>query len=339
MSEPATLLIKSMSRNGPPPTAGPGRPGAAAKVALAASALLIAVGALAAAAADAWADVGGTFVVTHHDARGLAMGGACVSLAKGDAAVRWNPARLPYQPARSATVAHGNVIEGLTSGLTTFSAAVPWGGAPTDEYGLGASARWAAAGFISYLGLGDVGGAQNWSETALLGAAARTLWGFAAVGVSVRYLDVSSGIYSGSADGFAADIAFSLDTTDETRVAAVVRNVAGSLSWESGYDESLPASADFALSYTGCECAAAELAINVDADGVASSAIGGEASVAGGALLIWGGLKLINDESPRKIPSFGVGVPLAGFLMGYGAAFDGNDAFGTTQRFSVSATF
>jgi hypothetical protein len=288
---------------------------------------------------NARAGVGGTFAVTHHDARGLAMGGACVSLARGDAAVRWNPARLPYQTARSATVAHGDAIEDFSSGLTTISAAVPWGGAPTDEYGLGRSARWAAAGFISYFGLEDVGGSSNWSETALLGAAARTLWGFASVGLSVRYLNVSSDIEGGNADGVAADLAFSLDTTDGTRAALVVRSAAGSLNWESGYDERLPTSVDLAFSYIGCECAAAEVTVNIDADGVATSAVGAEASVAGGGLLVWGGFKLINDDSPRKIPSFGIGVPLAGFTIGYGASFDGDDTFGTTQRFSVTATF
>jgi hypothetical protein len=310
------------------------RPPAAVAAAVAAALCFAGAG-----AGSARAGVGGTFAVTHHDARGLAMGGACISLARSDAAVRWNAARLPYQTARSATVAHGDVIEDFSSGLTTISAAVPWGGAPTDEYGLGRSARWAAAAFISYLGLEDVGGSSSWSETALLGAAARTLWGFAAAGLSVRYLNVSSKIEGAGANGFAADLSFSLDTTDDTRAALVVRNAVGSLGWDSGYDERPPASVDLAFSYTGCRCAAAEMTVNIDADGVATSAVGVEATVAGGGLLVWGGFKLINDDSPRSIPSFGIGVPLAGFTIGYGAAFDGDEAFGTTQRFSVTATF
>ncbi len=267
------------------------------------------------------------------------MGRACVALARGDAAARWNPARLPYQDSRSVTVAHGDVIEDFSSGLTTISTAFHWGGEPTDEYGMGTSARWAVGAFVSYFGLDEVAGSAGWSETAVSGVVSRTMWEFAAVGVAMRYLNVSSDIEDGGADGYSADLAISLDTTDRTRAALVVRNVLSSLEWSGGRDEMIQAAVDLAFSYTYGTYGAAEIGFCLDTDGVATASAGAEARLADGALLLWGGLRRINDDSPRHIPSMGVGVPVRGVVVGYGASFDSEDALGTTQRFSVSAAF
>ena len=318
------------------------RAGAGASAMLPHTAVTIVVAAavaLAASAAAAAAAVGGTFLRSDHDARGLAMAGACVCLARGDAAVNWNPARLPYQEVRSVTVAHGDVIEHFSSGLTTISLAIPWGGEPTDEYGLGESARWAVACLVSHFGLEDVGDSADWSESSLSGAVSRTMWGYAAVGVVLKYLRVRSDVDEGCADGAAADLGFSLDTTDRTRAALVVRNAFSSLRWDGGRDETLPARVDLAFSYTHGTLAAAETTVNLDAGGVTAASIGAELSLAQGGLLIWGGFKIMNDSSARYVPSFGVGLPLGGISVGYGASFDEEDTFGTAQRFSVTANF
>lgn len=288
---------------------------------------------------DVMASVGGAFSVHDHDARGLAMGGATITLARGDAAVHWNPARLPYQQGRSVTVAHGDMIEDFTSGLTTVSAAVPWGGSPTDEYGIGRSPRWAVGAFVSRFGLDEVGGSASWSETAISGAVSRTLWGYAAAGLSIRYLNIGSDIDEGSANGIAADLAMSLEATDRTRAALVVRNLMSQLHWENGRDEELQTSVDLAFSYTHDRYGAAEMAFNVDGDGVATATVGAEVTLAQGGLVLWGSLKRINDEVARHTPSLGVGVPVGSLEVGYGASFDDDETFGTTQRFSVSTRF
>lgn len=282
---------------------------------------------------------GGAFTTRDHDARGLAMGGATITLVGGDAAVRWNPSRLPFQHGRSVTVAHGDIIEDFSSGLTTISVAVPWGGSPTDEYGIGRSPRWAVGGFLSRFGLDEVAGSASWSETAVSGAVSRTFWDYAAAGVSLRYLNVGSDIEEGSANGAAADLAMSLETTDQTRAALVVRNIASTLRWKSGRDETLPISVDLAFSYTHQRYGAAEMAFKVDGDGLATTSIGAEAALAQGGLVLWGGFKRISDDPPRNVPSLGVGVPAGSLEIGYGASFDEDQAFGTTQRFSVSARF
>ena len=289
-------------------------------------------------ATPAAAEVGGAFLTADHDARGLAMGGACISLARGDASVKWNPSRMPYQPMSSSTVGYGNVIEDFSSGLTTLSTSIPWGGAPADEYGLGLTARWAAGGFLSYFGLDDVGGRASWSETAVSGARARTLWGYAAVGLAVKYLNVGSEIEGGNANGYSMDLAFSIDTTDRTRASVVARNLAGVLSWEEGRDENPARNVDLALSYAHRDFGA-EMAFNLDAEGVTTAAIGAEMSLAQGGLLVWGGFKRVADDEPRNIPSFGVGVPIGALTIGYGASFDHDEVFGTAQRLSISAGF
>lgn len=281
----------------------------------------------------------GTFSVRGHDARGLAMGGAVLTLSCGDEAVYWNPARMPFNSCRSATVAHGDVIEDFSSGLTTISASIPWGGRPTDEYGLGFSPKWAVGGFVSHFGLDAVGGSLSWSETAASGAGARTVWGYAAVGIALTYLNVSSDVDEGSANGASADVAFSVDTTDRTRAAIVVRNLLSKLSWESGREEDLLTTVDLAFSYTHGGLGAAEMAFSIDSNGVATAAVGAEISLAEGGLVLWGGLKRINDEDARHIPSLGVGVPVGSLEVGYGASFDDDQSFGTSQRFSITARF
>lgn len=290
-------------------------------------------------AAPAAGEVGGTFLTADHDARGLAMGGACISLARGDASVKWNPSRMPYQTMSSTTVGYGNVIEDFTSGLTTLSTSIPWGGKPADEYGLGLTARWAVGGLLSYFGLDDVGGSASWSETAVSGAVARTLWSYTSVGLAVKYLNVGSEIEGGNANGYSVDLAFSIDTTDRTRAALVARNLAGVLSWEEGRDERPARNVDIAFSYAHRDFAAAEMAFNLDADGVTTAAIGAEISLAQGGLLLWGGFKRVAGDEPRNIPSFGVGVPIATLTVGYGASFDHDEVFGTAQRLSISAAF
>jgi hypothetical protein len=297
------------------------------------SALLIVLPAGGAVAFD------GTFSARDHDARGLAMGGAVLTLSRGDAAVYWNPSRMPFRGCRSVTVAHGDVIEDFSSGLTTISASIPWGGHPTDEYGLGVSPRWAAGVFVSRFGLDEVAETASWSETAASGAFARSLWGFASAGVSVRYLNVGSDVDEGRADGSAADLAFSVDTTDRTRAAVVVRNLFSNLSWDGGREEDLMTTVDLALSYEYAGLAAAEIAFNIDGDGVAAAAIGAEVALAEGGLVLWGGFKRINDDEARHVPSLGVGVPVGSLEFGYGASFDDDQVFGTSQRFSLTARF
>jgi hypothetical protein len=281
----------------------------------------------------------GTFSVRDHDAKGLAMGGAVLTLSGGDAAIFWNPARMPFRGFRSVTIAHGDMIEDFSSGLTTISASIPWGGHPTDEYGLGLSPKWAIGCFISHFGLDEVAGSANWSETAVSGAVARSLWGFAAAGLSFRYLNVGSDIDEGGASGAAADLALSLDTTDRTRAALVLRNMFSTLSWESGRDEKLLTTVDLAFSYTHGNLGKAETSLNVDSDGVATAAIGAEISLAEGGLVLWGGFKRINDDTARNVPSLGVGIPVGSLEFGYGASFDDDQIFGTIQRLSISARF
>jgi hypothetical protein len=302
------------------------------------AAVAVFFGALVGLAPDASA-FDGTFSSRHHNARGLAMGGAVLTLTAGDAAAYWNPARMPFRGGRSVTVAHGDVIEDFSSGFTTISASIPWGGVPTDEYGLGLSPRWAAGCFVSHFGLDEVAGSSGWSETAVSGVVARSIWGYAAVGLSVRYLNVGSDIDEGGAGGAAADLAFSLDTTDRTRAAVVFRNVLSNLEWDSGRTEDLLTAVDMAFSYTHGALGSAEFAFNVDSEGVATAAIGAEVHLARGGLVLWGGFKRINDDDARHVPSLGVGVPVGSLEVGYGASFDDDYIFGTTQRFSISANF
>ena len=287
----------------------------------------------------AWGGAEGAFSTTDHDARGLAMGGACISLAGGDAAVHWNPAGLSRISARSVTAAHGDLIEGVPSGLTTISFAFPWGREPGTEGPHDRGDRWALGAYLSRLGLDDVAGFAAWNETALSGALARTLVGYISIGLSVRYLNVSSDIEEGSANGISADLAVSVNTTNRTRAALVVRNGLGRLNWSSGTNESLPTAADFAFSYVHEKWASTELALHFDQNGMATVSIGLEASPAPDKIVFWGGLKRHRTTSPRSVPSFGVGVPARGLMVSYGASFDENDAFGTAQRFSVRANF
>lgn len=312
--------------------------GAQMPVRRAATAIALAVTVLTAAASCAVA-FDGTFSTRGHDARGLAMGGAVLTLTCGDNAVYWNPSRMPFAASRSVTVAHGNMIEDFSSGLTTISAAVPWGGRPTDEYGLGLSPRWAVGAFVSHFGLDEVAGSAAWSETSIAGAIARSLWGFAAAGFSIRYLNVGSDIDEGSAGGAAADLAFSVDTTERTRATLVLRNVFSGLNWKSGREETLLRTLDLAFSFTHGSFGSAEIALNVDSDGLATAALGAEVSLAEGGLVLWGGFKRINDKPARHVPSLGVGVPVGSLVVGYGASFDDDRILGTSQRFSISTAF
>ena len=285
------------------------------------------------------ASVEGTFSIADHDPRGLAMGGACVSLAGGDAAVHWNPARLPYTSARSITAAYGELIEGFPSGLVTLSLAVPWGREPRPDIPYDLGGRWGAGVFLSRLGLDDVADSAAWSETALSVALARTLVGYVSAGIAVRYLNVSSDIDEGSANGVAADLALSVNTTDRTRAAVVVRNVPGKLEWKSGRNETLPVSADFAMSYGHEKWASAEVNFRFNENGLVTTSLGLETSPVATGLVFWGGLKRHRTTSPRSIPSFGVSVPAGSVTIGYGISFDDDTALGTAQRFSVTATF
>jgi hypothetical protein len=301
--------------------------------------VLIAAAAAYVFASPSWGSAEGAFSATDHDARGLAMGGACIALADGDAAARWNPARLPYLSARSVTAAHGDLIEGLPSGLTTISCAVPWGDQPRPEMPYDRGTRWAVGVFLSRLGLDEIADTASWTETAISGSLARTFLGYVSAGFSIRYLNVGSDIDQADAHGMAADLALSAETTDRTRAALVIRNAVGRLTWQSGERESLPTLVDFALSYSREEWLAGELAFHFDGNGLVTTSIGLETSPVRTGLTIWAGLKRYGTVSSRNVPSFGVGVPAAGFMIGYGASFDEGDGFGTTQRLSVSATF
>lgn len=267
------------------------------------------------------------------------MGGACISLACGDAAAHWNPARLPYIPVRSVTGAYGELIEDLPSGLTTVSCAIPWGRKPQPEIPYDRGDQWAAGFFLSRLGFDDVADSEEWTETAFSGALARTILGYVSAGFSISYLNVSSGIEEGSAHGVSADLGLSVDTTDRTRAAIVIRNALGRLNWKSGRSESLPTTADLAFSYSHEKWASAELAFHFDADGPATTSIGLETEETKAGLVFWGGIKRHGTTSARNVPSFGVGVPAGGLMISYGASFDDDNAFGTAQRFSVSTRF
>jgi hypothetical protein len=148
---------------------------------------------------------GGAFLPLGWDARGMSLGGAATVLVRGEESAYWNPANLSYIDGGGVSIGMVQLVEGLPSRYSTFSAGIGFGEAALDPDSSYRSHRFAMALSISQLGL-ELAGGSGWDETTLGLSAAYAFTSYSSVGLTIRGLKNKTDLADAGASGWAVDL-------------------------------------------------------------------------------------------------------------------------------------
>jgi hypothetical protein len=281
---------------------------------------------------------GGAFLPLGWDARGMSLGGAATVLVRGEESAYWNPANLSYIDGGGVSIGMVQLVEGLPSRYSTFSAGIGFGEAALDPDSSYRSHRFAMALSISQLGL-ELAGGSGWDETTLGLSAAYAFTSYSSVGLTIRGLKNKTDLADAGASGWAVDLGLTERITRRIWIGIAARDVASRIAWPER-SESLDPRWSVAI-------AAVDLPgrVSVEFDVVLKRGAlervlaGAEMRVYENLLVLAGGLDTRLIDGERTIPSFGFGSSYGFVELFAGFSFDPLDAFGRRTRISLSLDF
>lgn len=281
---------------------------------------------------------GGTFLPLGWDARGMSLGGAATVLVKGEESAYWNPANLVYLERGGVSAGTVQLVEGLPSRHSTFSAGIGLGEAASDPDSAYRWHRFALALSVSQLGL-ELARGSGWTENTIGFSAAYAFTAYSAVGITVRGLSSRTEVADADAWGWAIDVGLTERVTRRVWLGIAARDVASRVSYPERA-ESLDPRWNIAL-------AAADLPGRVSAEcdvvfkggAIERVLAGAEIAVYERYLVLAAGVDTRLIEGERTIPSFGFGTSYRFVELFAGFSFDPLDAFGRRTRLSVGFDF
>ena len=281
---------------------------------------------------------GGAFLPLGWDARGMSLGGAATVLVRGEESAYWNPANLAYIERGGVSLGMVQLVDGLPSRYSTFSAGIGFGEASYDPDSTLRSHRFAMALSISQLGL-ELAGGSGWDETTLGLSAAYAFTSYSSFGLTVRGLKNKTDLADAGASGWAVDLGLTERITRRVWLGIAARDVAGRVSWPAR-SETLDPRWNVAIAVTDLPGRLSmEWDVVLKRGSIERVLAGAEIRVYEDLLVLAGGLDARLVEGERTIPSFGVGSSYGFVELFAGFSFDPLDEFGRRTRVSLSFDF
>lgn len=246
-----------------------------------------------------------------------------------------NPSCLPLVGTTQVGLARGNIIQGISSSVTSLAIAVPFG--QTIEHpGSGPIARAYGVGLSIDHRSFELAQGSSWSSETISLGLGRSLTPYASVGAVAKMLLSSSDVDHAGATAYGLDVAGRLDMDPRISVSMVVRNIVGSANWDGGQDESLPITLSLAgtvaLPYDMC----AELALIRPANGGGRVGGGVDAPIMMTGFHLRAGYARRLDGYSRNVFTAGFGFRHLRYRLAYAVRLGDESAFGRTHHFSLA---
>lgn len=274
---------------------------------------------------------GGAFLLPRYGARAWGMAGAVIARVDDESAVDWNPAGIA-RASRSAGVSYVELVPGAFLTQSQAAVVMPLGHTRNAETGV---ARHSAGATYTNLSA-DVGAGETYSENHLRLAYAYSPQPVVTFAIAGQVFLARSGVDHFDAWGTSVDMAVTLLVSPSWSVALVGRDAFSRYTFEDGLDDNKERQyvAGIAHKVPG--------AIDLEADfvyvhdGWLHTLVGAETPFIYNRVALRSGIAILSSGEGRASYSFGASVRATGNLvLHYAATLDDENAFGTTQRFSL----
>jgi hypothetical protein len=278
-------------------------------------------------------------------ARPIALGGAYTGLADDASAVFTNPAGLARQNNISFVSMSTQILNTVDYKLIGFTCPTQYG-----QFGVGYIGATTPAGYHTYYvgGVTTEGGAMNYTNQMFILSYGKEVSGNVGVGANVKFLSQGlDGSISNapSASGMSLDLGAMYEPTSRLTIGATLQNIAGSVNWSTGENETLPKLFKLGCAYKALENVTVALDTDFDLDG------GRDMVAHGGAewqVIPFLSLRAGIDQQAASISEgttgtttdyvLGVGLNLGGFRFDYAYRQDPNFSELSTNYFSICYT-
>jgi hypothetical protein len=246
-----------------------------------------------------------------------------------------NPSCLPVLSSLRAGVAHGNMIEGISSSATCVSVALPFG--PTAQYpGIdGLQHKYGIGLSIDHKGF-ELAQGSSWSCEMISVGFGYSVAPFASLGILSKMLFSSSDVDDAGVKAYGIDIGSRLELKPGIDVGLVIRNLGGSATWDGGEDEAVPVVFNLGGAVTIPYDIRAELAMGFVGNGGSKVGLGIDVPILKSGFHVRGGYARRSDDYGRDILTAGFGFKHLRYRLAYAVRIGDEDVFGLTHHFSLS---
>jgi len=274
---------------------------------------------------------GGAFLLPRYGARAWGMAGAVIARVDDESAVDWNPAGIS-RASRSAGVAYVELVPGAFLSQSQAVFVMPLSHSRNAETGV---MRHSAGAMYTNLSA-DVGAGETYSENHLRLAYAYSPQPVITFAFAGQAFLARSGVDHFDAWGTGVDMAVTVLVSPSWSVAMVGRNAFSRYTFEDGRDDTRD------RQYVAGIAHRVPGGVDLEADfvyvhgGWLHTLVGAETPFIYNRVALRGGIAILNSGEGRASYSFGASVRATGNLvLHYAANLDDENAFGTTQRFSL----
>lgn len=274
---------------------------------------------------------GGPFLVPRYGARAWGMAGAVIARIDDESAIDWNPAGLATA-VRSAGISAVKLVPDAYLNQGQAAYVMPISHTRDAETGV---ARYAAGAMYTNISA-DVGAGETYSENHLRLALAYSPQPLITFAISGQLSLATTGVENFDAWGTGIDMGTTLRVTPAWSLAFVARDVFSRYSFEDGRDARKDHQWVAGIAHRvpgGIDLEADFVYVH---DGWLHTLVGAETPYIFGRVALRSGIAILSSGEGRQQYAFGVSArATSNLFLHYAANVDDEDAFGTTQRFSL----
>jgi hypothetical protein len=249
-----------------------------------------------------------------------------------------NPSTPAWLPSTGITLTHRDLVEGVSASVTSVSAGVPFGSEVTMP-DAGTVGRRFGIGFGMDHGGVELSQGTDWGWNLVSAGAAYRFAPYVSAGLTGKYFFSNSDLEDSGVQAYGLDLGARLELSPALALAVSLKNLAGSVRWDDGADESPPFAADLGAGFLLPYGPEGRLVLGLSGSEPARLGMGLEVPVAGTGLSMRSGYIYHTGDYSRGIITAGFGYAYSGFGIDYALKLDDDLVLGTTHHFSLGYMF
>jgi hypothetical protein len=282
--------------------------------------------------------LGGIGLDPAHSVRSISMGETGLMETGNAIGFGLNPGALPFLDRSGLAVGYRGRAQGISASRTVISGVLPVG--PGFQVpGVTAAGRRFGLGFeFDHSGL-ELSQGSSWATEMIAAGAGYRITPYASVGLLMKMLFTNTGVEGTGASAYGVDLTALIEMRPDLSLAFAVRNPAGSASWDSGEDESLPLVFSLGGHALLPRDISVDLTVGVSGSDQTKGGLGLELPLLETGFSLRGGYLYQGGSYSRNVPTFGLGLDYADFEIDYAVRLDDDLALGTTHHFALTYFF
>ena len=282
--------------------------------------------------------LGGIGLDPAHSVRSISMGETGLMETGNTIGFGLNPGALPFLARSGLAVGYRGQAQGISASRTVISGVLPIG--PGFKVpGVTTAGRRIGLGFgFEHSGL-ELSQGSSWATEMFTAGAGYRVTPYASVGLLMKMLFTSTSVEGAGASAYGVDLTLLLEMRPDLSLAFAVRNPAGSASWDSGEDESLPLVFSLGGHLLLPREISADLTVSVSGSDRTKGGLGLELPILETGFSLRGGYLYQGGSYTRNVPTFGLGFVYEDIEIDYAVRLDDDLALGTTHHFALTYMF